>query len=66
MADTGLDREDIDEDDVLTDWERAFLASVGGQDYPLTPAQLDKLEEIEAAIPERMELARQGLRPPRR
>jgi hypothetical protein len=52
--------DEIDEDDVLTDWECDFLASVGGQDYPLTDAQQDKLDEIEAAIPERLELARQG------
>ena len=55
--------EEIEEDDVLTDWERDFLASVGAQDYDLTDAQEDKLAEIEAAIPMRMELARQGLWP---
>ena len=50
----------ITEDDVLTDWEIDFLASVGSQDYEPTAAQQDKLDEIESAIPMRMELARQG------
>jgi hypothetical protein len=52
--------DEIEEDDVLTAWEHDFLAEVGAQDYPLTDAQEAKLAEIEAAIPERMELARQG------
>jgi hypothetical protein len=52
-----------DDDDLLTDWERGFLASVGSQDYPLTPAQEDKLAEIEALIDERREKWRQGWRP---
>jgi hypothetical protein len=43
---------EIEEDDVLTDWERDFLASVGSQDYPLTDAQEAKLAEIEAVRPE--------------
>jgi hypothetical protein len=43
--------DEITEDDVLTDWEHDFLASVGAQDYPLTDAQEAKLAEIEAAIP---------------
>jgi hypothetical protein len=48
------------DDDLLTDWEVDFLASIGAQDYPLTPAQEDKLAEIEALLEERREAWRLG------
>jgi hypothetical protein len=65
-ADNAFRPEDITEDHVLTDWEVDFLASVGAQDYDLTPAQQEKLDEIESEIPMRLELARQGRWPIRR
>jgi hypothetical protein len=58
-----VDPEDITEDDVLTDWEKDFLASVGCWDGDLTDRQQEKLDEIEAEIPMRLELVRQGRRP---
>lgn len=51
------DQPSDDDDDYLTDWERDFLASVGGQDYDLTPAQEAKLAEIEALVEERRAVA---------
>jgi hypothetical protein len=54
------DFDEITEDDVLTEWEREFLASVGAQDYE---CQQGKLAEIESAIPLRLELARLGCWP---
>jgi hypothetical protein len=47
----------------LADWENDFLASVGSQDYDLTDRQQEKLDEIEASIPMRLELAREGKGP---
>jgi hypothetical protein len=38
-------------------------ASVGSQDYDLTPAQEDKLAKIEALLEERREMWREGWRP---
>jgi hypothetical protein len=55
-----FDPDDITEDDVLTDWEKDFLASVGSQDHEPTERQQDKWDEIEAEIPMRMAMARQG------
>jgi hypothetical protein len=66
MTGRDFDFDDITEDDVLTDWEHDFLASVGAQGYPLTERQEDKLAEIEADIPRRLELARRGRWPIRR
>ena len=45
---------------MLTDWEKGFLASIGEWEGELTDRQQEKLDEIEAEIPIRLELARQG------
>ena len=51
-----------DDDDLLTPWERDFLASVEAQDYDLTDRQQDKLNEIEQALEERRAMWRAGHR----
>jgi hypothetical protein len=53
-----------DDDDLITAWEQAFMASVAAWEGELTPAQEDKLAEIEELMEERRELWRQGYRPP--
>ena len=53
---------DLDEpyDELLTDWERSFLASIDAWEGELTSR---KLEEIEADLERRRELWRQGTLP---
>jgi hypothetical protein len=58
-----VDPDDITEDDVLTDWEREFLTAIEEWEGELTERPQAKLDEIEADIPVRLELARQGLWP---
>lgn len=36
--------------DLLTDWERNFVESVDGQDYPLTQNQFNRLNEIATKV----------------
>jgi hypothetical protein len=55
-----IDPDDITQDDVLTDWEKDFLASIECWEGELTCPQQEKLDEIESEIPMRLELARQG------
>ena len=43
------------DDELLTDWERDFLASIASQDFDLTAAQEAKRDEIYALIEERRE-----------
>ena len=39
-----------DDEELLTSWEANFLLSTGSQDYPLTPAQQEKLDEIDELL----------------
>jgi hypothetical protein len=48
------------DDELLTSWERGFLASIGAWEGELTYAQQDKLDEIEAALEKRREAWRQA------
>jgi hypothetical protein len=41
------------DDALLTEWERDFLASLDAWEGALTPAQQDKLDEIEQLLGER-------------
>jgi len=53
------------DDALLTEWEQHFLASLDTWEGALTPAQQDKLDEIERLLGERRE-AWQRDRMPRR
>ena len=59
--DPDQDREP-DDDELLTDWEREFLADIESQDYDLTERQEDKLAEIEGLLEERREAWRSSRR----
>jgi hypothetical protein len=59
----GADLLEPNDDELLTDWERDFLASIESQGYPLTSAQEDKLAEIEQLVEERREAWSRGSRP---
>jgi hypothetical protein len=48
------------DDELLTPWERAFLASMDAWEGEPTDAQQAKLDEIEEALPIRRELWREG------
>ena len=48
-----------DDDELLTDWEINFLASIGAQDFDLTERQEAKFAEIEEALQIRRELWRE-------
>ena len=50
------------DDALLTEWERDFLASLDAWEGALTPAQQDKLDEIERLLGERREAWRRGRR----
>jgi hypothetical protein len=51
------------EDVLLTEWERDFLASLDTWEGALTPAQQDKLDEIEQLLGERREARQRGRMP---
>jgi hypothetical protein len=44
-----------DDDELLTSWERGFLASIASWEGELTWRQQEKLDQIEAALEERRE-----------
>jgi hypothetical protein len=49
------------DDELLTSWERNFLVSIALWEGDLTPAQEDKLAEIEQLLVERREAKRTPL-----
>jgi hypothetical protein len=51
------------DDALLTAWERDFLASLDTWEGALTPAQQDKLDEIEQLLGERREARQRGRMP---
>jgi hypothetical protein len=51
------------DDELLSDWERRFVASIDAWDGELTHRQQEKLDEIEGDLERRRELCRQGLLP---
>jgi hypothetical protein len=56
------DHDEPGDDDLLTPWEREFMASIGAWEGELTDAQQSKLDEIEQLLEERREQWRQGWR----
>jgi hypothetical protein len=48
------------DDELLTEWEQGFLASIDVWEGELTPRQQEKLDEIEMALEERREAWRQA------
>jgi hypothetical protein len=50
------------DDEPLTEWERDFLASLDAWEAAPTPAQQDKLDEIEQLLGERSEARQRGWR----
>jgi hypothetical protein len=52
-----------DDEELLSDWERNFLASIDAWEGELTTRQQAKLEEIEASLERRREMCRQGMWP---
>jgi hypothetical protein len=51
------------DDALLTEWEQHFLASLDAWEGALTPAQQDKLDEIEQLLGERREARQRGRMP---
>jgi hypothetical protein len=63
MPPPDVDLGEPDDDELLTDWERNFLASLDLWEGELTWRQQEKRDEIEASLELRRELFRQGLWP---
>ena len=57
-----IDLREPTDDELLSDWERRFLASLAER-CELTPRQQAKLDEIESNLERRRELCRQNLWP---